>query len=42
MSMTIEDSIKRWTTKRRTALVIGLTQGKTTVVATSLSFDLSR
>ena len=31
MSMTMDDSIKRWTGKRKTALVIEIIQGKTTV-----------
>ena len=41
MSMTMEDSIKRWTAKRKTALVIEIIQGKTTVAEASRSFDLS-
>ena len=41
MSMTMEDSIKRWTAKRKTALVIEILQGKTTVAEASRSFDLS-
>ena len=41
MSMTMEDSIKRWTAKRKTALVIEIIQGKTTVSEASRSFDLS-
>lgn len=41
MSMTMEDSIKRWTAKRKTALVIEIMQGKTTVAEASRSFDLS-
>jgi len=39
--MTMEDSIKRWTAKRKTALVIEIIQGKTTVAEASRSFDLS-
>src|SRR5690606_19733487 len=39
--MTIEDSFKRWTAKRKTALVIEIIQGKTTVAKASRSFDLS-
>jgi len=39
--MTMEDSIKRWTAKRKTALVIEIIQGKTTVSEASRSFDLS-
>lgn len=41
MSMTMEDSIKRWTAKRKTALVIEIIQGKTTVSEASRSFDLN-
>ena len=41
MSMTMEDSIKRWTAKRKTAMVIEIIQGKTTVAEASRSFDLS-
>ncbi|WP_233589090.1 DUF1153 domain-containing protein [Falsigemmobacter faecalis] len=37
----MEDSIKRWTAKRKTALVIEIIQGKTTVSEASRSFDLS-
>ena len=31
MSVTMDDSIKRWTAKRKTALVVEIIQGKTTV-----------
>lgn len=41
MSVGMEDSIKRWTGKRKTALVIEIIQGKTTVAEASRSFDLS-
>lgn len=41
MSKTMEDSIKRWTAKRKTALVIEIIQGKTTVSEASRSFDLT-
>jgi transposase-like protein len=37
----MEDSIKRWTAKRKTALVIEIIQGKTTVSEASRSFDLT-
>ena len=33
MSVTMDDSIKRWTAKRKTALVVEIIQGKTTVAA---------
>ena len=41
MSMTMDENIKRWTAKRKTALVIEIIQGKTTVSEASRSFDLS-
>ena len=41
MSMTMDDSIKRWTAKLKTALVIELIQGRTTVAEASRSFDLT-
>ena len=41
MSKTMDDSIKRWTAKRKTALVIEIIQGKTTVSEASRSFDLT-
>mgnify|MGYP000097255067 CR=1 FL=1 len=37
MSITMDDSIKRWTAKRKTALVIEIIQGKKTVSEASLS-----
>ena len=33
MSMQMEDDIKRWTAKRKSALVLDISQGKTTVAA---------
>lgn len=41
MSMTMDESIKRWTAKRKTALVIEIIQRKTTVSEASRSFDLA-
>ena len=41
MSMTMDDSIERWTAERKTALVIEIIQGKTTVAEASRSFDLT-
>ena len=41
MSTTMKDSIKRWTAKWKTALVIEIIAGKTTVAEASRSFDLS-
>jgi len=40
MSMVMEDEIKRWTAKRKAALVLEIIQGKTTVAEASRSFDL--
>lgn len=37
----MDDSNKRWTAKRKTALVLEIIQGKTTVAEASRSFDLS-
>ena len=41
MSMTMEDDIKRWTAKRKAALVMEIIQGKTTISEASRSFDIS-
>ena len=41
MSMTMEDDIKRWTAKRKAALVMEITQGKSTVAEASRAFDLA-
>lgn len=41
MSMTMDESIKRWTAKRKTALVIEIIRDKTTVAEASRSFDLT-
>ena len=41
MSNLMEDEIKRWTAKRKTALVLEIIQGKTTVAEASRAFDLS-
>jgi hypothetical protein len=35
MSVSMDDEIKRWTAKRKTALVMDMIQGKTTVAETS-------
>lgn len=37
----MDDSIRRWMAKRKTALVIEIIQGKTTVSEASRSFDLT-
>ena len=41
MSMTMEDDIKRWTAKRKSALVMEIIQGKTTISEASRSFDIA-
>ena len=40
MSTLMEEDIKRWTAKRKAALVMEIIQGKTTVAEASRSFDL--
>jgi len=40
MSTVMEDDIKRWTGKRKAALVLEILQGRTTVAEASRSFDL--
>ncbi|WP_373467319.1 transposase [Geothrix sp. 21YS21S-4] len=40
MSGAMEDEIKRWTARRKAALVMEIIQGKTTVAETSRAFDL--
>jgi len=40
MSVTLDENIRRWTAKRKTVLVIEISQGKTTVAEASRSFDL--
>ena len=37
----MEDEIKRWTVKRKSALVLELIQGKTTISEASRAYDLS-
>lgn len=41
MSIVMEDDIKRWTAKRKAALVLDIIQGKTTVAEASRAFDLT-
>ena len=41
MSAMMGDSIKRWTAKRKMALVVEIIQGKTTLAAASRAHDLS-
>ncbi|MFZ5757603.1 MAG: DUF1153 domain-containing protein [Pseudomonadota bacterium] len=40
MSIAMEEDIKRWTARRKSALVLEIIQGKTTVAAASRQFDL--
>lgn len=40
MSMLMNEEIKRWTAKRKTALVLEIIQGKTTVAEASRSYDV--
>jgi transposase-like protein len=40
MSAVMEDEIKRWTTRRKSALVLEIIQGKTTVADASRAFDI--
>jgi transposase-like protein len=37
----MDEEIKRWTAKRKTALVLEIIQGKTTVAAASRSYDVA-
>src|SRR3546814_633359 len=41
MSTKMDDEIKRWTAKRKGALVLDIIQGKTTVAEASRAYDLS-
>ncbi|WP_414445559.1 transposase [Burkholderia sp. 22PA0106] len=41
MSMKMDEDIKRWTAKRKSALVMDIIQGKTTVAEASRTYDLS-
>ena len=41
MSTKMEEDIKRWTAKRKSALVLDIIQGKTTVAEASRAYDLS-
>ena len=40
MSIVMEEEIKRWTAKRKSALVLDLIQGKATVAEASRQFDI--
>jgi len=41
MSMKMEEDIKRWTAKRKSALVLDIIQGKATVAEASRAYDLA-
>lgn len=41
MSTKMDEDIKRWTAKRKRALVLDIIQGKTTVAEASRAYDLS-
>ena len=41
MSAVMEEDIKRWTARRKSALVLEVIQGKTTVAEASRQFDLT-
>jgi transposase-like protein len=41
MSPEMDEDIKRWTAKRKSALVLDIIQGKTTIAEASRTYDLS-
>jgi transposase-like protein len=41
MSTKMDEDIKRWTAKRKSALVLDIIQGKTTVAEASRAYDLT-
>jgi transposase-like protein len=41
MSAMMEEEIKRWTARRKSALVLEIIQGKTTVAEASRAFDIT-
>ena len=41
MSQVMDEEIKRWTARRKSALVLEIIQGKTTVAEASRAYDLS-
>ncbi len=41
MSEVMEEEIKHWTARRKSALVLEIIQGKTTVAAVCRQFDLT-
>nr|WP_241520809.1 DUF1153 domain-containing protein [Steroidobacter cummioxidans] len=40
MSTLMDDEIKRWTARRKSALVLEIIQGKTTIAEASRAYDL--
>ena len=41
MSMVMEEDVKRWTARRKSALVLEIIQGKTTISEASRQYDLT-
>ena len=41
MSMVVEEDVKRWTARRKSALVLEIIQGKTTISEASRQYDLT-
>jgi transposase-like protein len=41
MSVAMDEEIKRWTARRKSALVLEIIQGKTTLAEASRQFDLT-
>ena len=41
MSTVMEEETKRWTAKRKAALVVGIIQAKTTIAEASRAFDIA-
>ena len=41
MSMVMEEDVKRWTARRKSALVLEIIQGKTTVAEAARAYDLT-
>jgi transposase-like protein len=39
MSMVMDENVKRWTARRKSALVLEIIQGKTTIAETSRHYD---
>jgi len=41
VSMVMEEDVKRWTARRKSALVLEIIQGKTTISEASRQYDLT-